>query len=40
MNQTAEVEPPADEGNEMETDLNEENDDPGKTTSANQVILE
>ncbi|XP_067266157.1 actin-related protein 5 [Chanodichthys erythropterus] len=39
LNQTAEVEPPADDGNEMETDLNEENDDPGKTTSANQPMF-
>lgn len=40
LKQTAEVEQPAEDGSEMVPDLNQDNDEPGKTTSAIQVILE
>lgn len=40
LNQTAEVEQPAEDVGEMAPDLNQDNDEPGKTTSAIQVILE
>lgn len=40
LNQTAELEQPAEDGSEMVPELNQENDEPGKTSSAIQVILE